>query len=112
LHIHLHSVLDGISTTGIAVPAAQTSASAWAEFIAPITPSGGFATIPPDLVLRVYADGTPTNGAGFLVENIELFPTAEPYNASLVRASRAEDPESYDGVNGFLSVSENDGQAV
>ncbi len=72
----------------------------------------GFTTIPPDLVLRVYADGTPTSGAGFLVDNIEIFPTAEPYNTSLVRASFAEDPESYDGVSGFMSVSENDGQTV
>src|SRR4029077_9057629 len=84
----------------------------WKEFIAPITPALGFATIPSDLLLRVYADGTPTLNAGFLVDNIEIFPTAQPYNASLVRASRAEDPESYDGVSGFLSVSENDGQAV
>jgi hypothetical protein len=111
LRIHLYSASQGISTTGIAVPAAQASA-AWAEFSAPITPTGGFANIPPDLLLRVYADGTPTSGAGFLVENIEVFPTATPYNTSLVRASRAEDPESYDGVSGFLSVSENDGQAV
>ncbi len=44
--------------------------------------------------------------AGFLVENIEIFPTPEPYNTSLVRASFAEDPESYDGVSGFMNVSE------
>ena len=68
------------------MPAAQVNANAWLEFIAPITPSTGFLNIPSDLVLRVYADGTPTNGAGFLVENIEIFPTAEPYNTSLVRA--------------------------
>jgi hypothetical protein len=112
LHVHLYSAQAGISTTGISVPAAQASSAAWAEFIAPITTSSGFATIPADLVLRVYADGTPTTGAGFLVENIEIFPTAEPYNTSLVRASFAENPESYDGVSGFLSVSENDGQTV
>jgi hypothetical protein len=29
-----------------------------------------------------------------------------------VRASFAEDPESYDGVSGFMNVSENDGQTV
>ena len=46
------------------------------------------------------------------MDNIEIFPTAEPYNTSLVRASFAEDPESYDGVSGFMSVSEDDGQAV
>ncbi len=112
LHVHLYSAQLGVSTTGISVPAAQVSTSAWAEFTAPITPVGNFLTIPSDLLLRVYADGTPTNGAGFLVENIEIFPTTQPFNASLVRASRAEDPESFDGVSGFLSVSENDGQAV
>jgi hypothetical protein len=64
------------------------------------------------LLLRVYGDGTPTAGAGFLVDNIEIFPTALPYNTSLVRASFAEDPESYDGVSGFMNVSENDGQTV
>jgi hypothetical protein len=112
LHIHLYSVVDGISTTGIPVPAAQVASSAWTEFTAPLTPADGFATIPSDLLLRVYADGTPTSGAGFLIENIEIFPTSEPYNASLVRVSGADDPESYDGVSGMLSVSENDGQAV
>ena len=112
LHVQIYSASLGISTTGIAAPAAQVTTGAWKEFIAPITPSSGFSTIPPDLVLRVYADGTPTSGAGFLVENIEIFATAEPYNTSLVRASFAEDPESYDGVSGFLNVSEDDGQAV
>ena len=112
LHVQIYSASAGISITGIAVPAAQVTTGAWKEFVAPITPSSGFATIPSDLVLRVYADGTPTGGAGFLVENIEIFPTAEPYNTSLVRASFAEDPESYDGVSGFMSVSEDDGQTV
>jgi len=112
LHVHIFSASLGISTTGIAVPAALIVSTGWKEFIAPITPALGFGTIPSDLLLRVYADGTPTNGAGFLVENIEIFPTAAPYNSSLVRASFAEDPESYDGVTGFVNVSENDGQTV
>jgi hypothetical protein len=112
LHVHIYSASLGISTTGVSVPAAQITAGAWKEFIAPITPAPGFTSIPPDLLLRVYADGTPTLNAGFLVDNIEIFPTAEPYNTSLVRASLAEDPESYDGVSGFMNVSENDGQTV
>lgn len=112
LHVQLYSVVDGIATTGISVDAAQISSSAWTECIAPITPDGGFASIPSDLMLRVYADGTPTGGAGFLVENVEMFPTVEPYNSSLVRVSFADDPESYDGVSGFMSVAENDGQTV
>ena len=112
LHVHLFSASTGVSTTGVAVPAAQVTTAAWTEFIAPITPTFAFVTIPSDLVLRVYADGTPTSGAGFLVENIEIFASAEPYNTSLVRASLAEDPESYNGVSGFLNISENDGQSV
>ena len=111
LHVQIYSFSLG-SSTGISVPAAQVTAGAWKEFIAPITPATGFLNIPSDLVLRVYADGTPTNGAGFLVDNIEIFPTAAPYNTSLVRASFAEDPESYDGVTGYMNVSEDDGQTV
>jgi hypothetical protein len=112
LHINLYSVIAGISTTGISVPAAQVSSSAWTEFIAPLTPTSVIEPIPSDLLLRVYADGTPTNGAGFLLDNIEIFPTATPYNTSLVRASFADDPESYNGVTGYLGVSEADGQSV
>jgi hypothetical protein len=113
LHVHLYSVSGGISTTGISVAAAQVSSSAWTEFIALLTPAAGLTTIPSDLLLRVYADGIPAPaGTGFLVDNIEIFPTAEPYNASLVRASLADNPESYDGVSGLLSVSPDDGQAV
>jgi hypothetical protein len=112
LHVHIYSASLGISTPGVSIPAAQITTGAWKEFIAPITPAAGFTTIPSDLVLRVYADGTPTLNAGFLVDNIEIFPTAHPYNTSLVRASFAEDPESYDGVTGFMNVSENDGQTV
>ncbi len=112
LHVHLYSALTTLSTTGVAVPAAQITTDAWTEFVAPITPPYALTDIPSDLLLRVYADGTPTNVAGFLIENIEIFPTATPYNTSLVRASYADDPESYDGVTGYMGVSESDGQTV
>jgi hypothetical protein len=69
-------------------------------------------SIPSDLVLRVYADGTPTSNGIFYVDAMEIFPTAQPVNPSLVRASRVEDPESYDGIDGLLSVAENNGQAI
>jgi len=46
------------------------------------------------------------------VDAIEIYPTAQPVNSSLVRASRVEDPESYDGIDGMLSVAENNGQAI
>ena len=113
LHVHLYSASGGINTAGLQVTAAQANAlpaGQFAEFIAVLT--APLASVPADLLLRVYVDSTPNNSAGFTIDNIEIFPTAQPYNASIVRASFADNPESYDGVSGLLEVSENDGQAV
>jgi hypothetical protein len=88
----------------------KQAAGAFGEFIGVLT--APLSRIPADLVLRVYTDGTPTNSAGFAIDNIEIFPTAQPYNASQVRASFADKPESYDGVSGLISVAENNGQAL
>jgi hypothetical protein len=109
LHLELYSASAGIQTAGLQVTAAQTT-NAFNEFIGVLT--APLTSVPPDLLLRVYAGGTPSDAAGFMIDNVEIFPTAEPYNASIVRASLAEDPESYDGVSGFLSVAENNGQAI
>jgi hypothetical protein len=110
LHIHLYSASAAINTTGLQVTAAQAPTAAWQEFIAPLT--APLLTVPGDLVLRVYADGTPNAGRGFAIDTIEIFPTAEPYNTSVVRASAAGAPENYDGVTGLLEINEGDGQAV
>jgi hypothetical protein len=109
LHIDLFSILGGISTTGLQLTAAQLT-TGYVEYSAQLT--APLASIPSDLILRVYADGTPTAGGQFYIDCIEIFPTLEPVNASLVRSSRVEDPESYDGINGLLSIAENDGQAI
>ena len=109
LHIHLVSATGGISTAGLQLTASQLT-TAYVEYTAQLT--APLSTIPSDLLLQIYADGTPTQNGIFYVDSIEIFPTAQPLNSSLVRASRVEDPESYDGVNGLLSVSENDGQAI
>ena len=91
------------------VTAAQLTNN-YVEYTAQLT--APLATIPSDLVLRVFADGTPNLNGQFYIDSIEIFPTAQPLNSSIVRASRVEDPESYDGIDGLLSVSENDGQAI
>jgi len=110
LHIHLFSASAAINTTGLVVSAASASTS-WAEYMAELTPP--LPAIPSDLLLRVYAGDTPSpSGESFLVDNIEIFPAADPVSGSVVRASRVESPESYDGVNGFLSIEEEDGQQV
>ncbi len=109
LHIHLFSQSAGINTTGLQLTAAQLTSS-YVEYSAELT--APLSTIPSDLVLRVYADGTPTLNGQFYIDSVEIFPTSTPVNASLARASRVEDPESYDGINGFLNVAENNGQAI
>ena len=110
LHIQLYSPSGGINTTGLTVTAAAATTS-WTEYVAELTPP--LASIPSDLVLRVYADGTPApSSESFVVDNIEIFPTSDPVNGSVVRSSRVESPESYDGVTGFLSIAEEDGQQV
>ncbi|MGH9741906.1 MAG: hypothetical protein ACRD51_06085 [Candidatus Acidiferrum sp.] len=109
LHLHLYSQSGGINTTGLQLTATQLTAS-YVEYSAQLT--APLATIPSDLLLRVYADGTPNTGGQFYIDSIEIFPTSTPVNASIVRASRVEDPESYDGIDGFMSVAENNGQAI
>jgi hypothetical protein len=109
LHVHLYSASAAINTAGLQLTAAQLTAG-YVEYTAQLTAS--LAVVPADLVLRVFADGTPTSGGAFFVDSIEISPALQPVNAWIVRASRTEDPESYDGINGLLSVAENNGQAV
>jgi hypothetical protein len=109
LHVHLYSASGGINTTGLQLTAAQLT-TGYVEYSAQLT--APLTVIPGDLVLRVYADGTPNQNGQFYIDCIEIFPTTQPVNASLVRASRVEDPESYDGLDGMLSVAENNGQAI
>ena len=109
LHIHLFSATGGINTTGLQLTAVQLT-TGYVEYTAQLT--APLAAIPSDLLLRVYADGTPNQNGQFYVDCIEIFPTAQPVNASLIRASRVEDPESYDGIDGLLSVAENNGQSI
>ena len=109
LHVHLFSASAGINTIGLQLTAAQLT-TGYVEYTAQLT--APLTTIPSDLLLRVFADGTPNLNGQFYIDSIEIFPTAQPLSSSIVRASRVEDPESYDGIDGLLSVSENDGQAI
>jgi hypothetical protein len=69
------------------------------------------AVIPSDAVLRLYVQGI-WNAGSIAVDDIEIFQTLTPNNMGLVRASRASNPESFDGVTGLLQASPTDGQAV
>ncbi len=83
------------------------------EFIVPFSAATP-AVMPSDAVLRVYGDFQDQPGlAEFIyVDDIEIFPTAQPFNVSQVRGSGVENPESFDADTGVLSIAESNGQAV
>jgi hypothetical protein len=100
----------GLIGSGLAVTTLQAT-SAYQEFTADLFPPQ--ASLPSDLVLRVYADGLPAPaGEYFLVDCIEIFATNAAQNASLVRASATENPESYNGVSGIMEIAANNGQGI
>jgi hypothetical protein len=107
--INLFSNSGGISTPGFFVNFSGATSS-YREFSAVL--GGPFSSIPTDLVLQIFGNGTITNGAGFIVDNLEVFPTNQPYNDSTLRLSRVFDPESYDGINGMISIAPNSGQRI
>ena len=110
LRISAFSPTAGQIGSGLAISISQATGE-YQEFVADLFPAQG--SLPPDLVLRVFADGTPTPaGEYFLVDSIEIFETNAAQNASLVRCSGSEEPEAYDGVTGIMSIAENNGQGI
>jgi hypothetical protein len=110
LRIDVYSPTAGQIGAGLAVTAAQAT-TGYQEFIADLLPAQ--ASLPQDILLRVYADDTPApSGESFLADCIEVFPTKAAQNSSLLRASGTDEPEAYDGVTGILSVAENNGQGL
>jgi hypothetical protein len=93
----------------VSIPYNQLTAQ-YQEFIRPIIPVQ--AVIPMDLQLRVYGSGTISNGIFFLIENIEFFPTLQPFTNTTVRSSYSLDPESFDQSTGYQIVGADDGYPV
>ncbi len=105
-----YSPTAGIYSPGLAVSVAQAT-TGYQEFTGVLF--GPQTSLPQDLVLRVYGDGTPDPpGEYFIVDSIEVYPTSATASPSLVRASSIEEPERYDGVTGLMNVAENNGQGL
>lgn len=108
--INAYSTSLGLVGSGMALTTTQVT-TGYQEFTADLFTAQ--TSLPPDLVLRVYADGIPAPaGESFLVDNIEVFATNAAQNSSLVRASATEAPESYDGVTGIMEIAVNNGQGI
>lgn len=108
LVIELYSVSLG-SLGLVGIPYNQLTAT-YQEFIQPILIAQ--AVLPQDLVWRVYSMGTLTNGSYMVVDNIEPFPTLQPFINTTVAASYALDPESYDQESGSQVIGADDGFPV
>ncbi len=109
LNIDLQSSSGGIDTNGL-VLAAGTVTEEYQEFEAELT--AALPTIPDDLLLRVFANLTPTAGEFFLVDEIEIWPSDTATNPSTVRVSDPDRPEFYDALTGLISVAENNGESL
>jgi hypothetical protein len=109
IHVDLQSTAQAFTKPGISAPAAQLTAG-YQEFDALLTDP--ITSPPSDLLLRVYADGTPTNGGVFLIDSIEVYPANSPFNYSTAWFSHAFNPESYDNTTSSIQVRPNDGQQL
>ena len=99
-----------LGSFGIATVAFNTLTANYVEYIQPILTA--HASIPQDLVWRVYSQGTVSNGIFFVVDDIEPLPTLQPFINTTVRGSYALDPESFDQETGELVVGADDGYPV
>lgn len=109
LTIDVNSPSGGVLGT-FAVPLANITTTGLTESIGVLIAA---QNIPADAVMRAYVSGTPTNNGWIVIENIQPYPTATPYLATLIRASSifanfsGALPEGFDGVSGVLQLNQN-----
>jgi len=99
-----------LGSLGIASVAFNVLTATYAEYILPLLASQ--TTLPADLQLRVYANGTLDVNTTFLIDCIEPFPTLQPVNRTIVRCSLTEQPEAFDSETGQMIVGLDNGQSV
>lgn len=109
LNIDLISSSASIDTVGLQLAAGAVTEE-YQEFEAELT--AALTTIPDDLQLRVFADGTPTSAEFFLVDELEIWPSDRETNPSTARVSDPDDPEFYDGLTGLISIAQDNGESL
>ncbi|MGH9735426.1 MAG: hypothetical protein ACRD8A_12660 [Candidatus Acidiferrales bacterium] len=100
--IELYSPTQG--SLGLLSVAAAGLTESLAYYSGPIGTTG--ATVPSDLMLRVYVNGTLSAGAYVFFDELAVYPTGQPYRTAEVRVSYAENPEAFDGDTGLLESSD------
>jgi hypothetical protein len=109
LVVDLFSTTLGTTVGSFTVPFATLS-QVWTEFKGALTI--GLGSIPADLVLRVYASGTPTNNGIVYADHIQIYPTTTPLETSVLRVSNPFDPETFDSINGFQYIAKDNGEQI
>jgi len=109
LHINLEGT--GVSTPGLTIPA-NSIGQTFLRFRGNLTPEGGLTSVPSDLKLRVRGINTIPSETYLWVDEIEIYKADQKFDASVARVSDAEDPERFDGINGFIVVRKDDGQKI
>lgn len=56
--------------------------------------------------------GNMTSGEDIFVDEVQIIREDQPYQASIVRFSNVNEPEAFDGINGFITVDPDDGEKV
>jgi hypothetical protein len=77
--------------------------------------AAAFGTIPSDLVVIVFASGNAGVSVGsesVTIDHIQIWPTNQQFEASVLRVSNPFDPETFDGLNGLVQISKDDGQRI
>lgn len=94
----------------ISTPFTQLAGQGWTEIVGQFTL--GLASVPSDLALRVYANGTPTAGARIWIDQIYIYASNAKYETSVLRFSNPFDTETFDGTNGFQQVAKDNGEKI
>jgi hypothetical protein len=96
-----------VDTTGVQKAFTTISSSSFDVVTALITPQGGLTSIPSDLVIRVFADTSPTNGQIFYVDDLRLY---EEWQDERIGPNELD---SYDGTTPVATISgTNDGAST
>ncbi len=102
---------------GFLVQASQLVSTEWRWFSGTLI-SAVNNTLATTHTLRISGGGTGfqgtaiTNTGILYVDDVELYPIVGDTSASRVRVSRAQSPEEFDGLTGFLNVGVGDGQRI
>lgn len=107
LNIELFS--PSVGSLGIVTLEIGTVGQGWLRFENQLLP--GMAQIPQDAMLRIYVNNF-VLGKRVWVDHIQIFPTVAKFEPSILRLSNPFDPETFDGINGFQSISKDNGEAI